>query len=304
MSSYLDKLKRQSQSGNFDKLAQKLKDLNSNSDYDDNRESYWSLTTDKAGNGMAEIRFLPAPEVDGEDALPSVKYHSHGFEVNGWYIEYCPTTQKTGNKPCPACESNNELWNSGLEANKNIARNRKRKLNFVSNIYVVSDPKNPENEGKVFLFRYGKMIYDMIQDAQFPQFDDQKPFNPFDLWTGANFKLRSRKADGFIKYDKSTWGNPGPLTEDESELEKILSRELSLQAEIADNKYKPYDKLKTRLDKVLGTSTGAKTTVETLKAAAPKSKVMEDENDSPPFDPDPTNAASDDEVDFSALLDD
>jgi hypothetical protein len=166
---------------------------------DDNR--FWQPSVDKAGNGMAVIRFLPAPAADGDDALPWVRVFSHGFQgPGGWFIDNCLTTV---NEKCPVCEHNSTLWNSGIEANKDIARKQKRKLSFYSNIYVVKDPVNPSNEGKVFLFKYGKKIFDKINDIMNPAFEDEKPINPFDLWSGANFKLKIRNVEGYRNYDKS-----------------------------------------------------------------------------------------------------
>ena len=155
---------------------------------DDTR--FWQPEVDKAGNGMAVIRFLPAPAIDGDDALPWVRTFSHGFQgPGGWFIDNCLTTL---NEKCPVCEHNNTLWNSGIEANKEIARKQKRKLSYVANILVVSDPSNPSNEGQIRLFKFGKKIFDKITEAMNPEFADETPVNPFDLWEGANFKLKIR----------------------------------------------------------------------------------------------------------------
>ena len=187
-------------------------------------ERLWSLERDKSGNGMAVIRFLPAP--DGED-LPMVRVFSHGFQgKGGWMIENCPTT--LGRK-CPVCEANNELWNSGIEDNKKIARDRKRKLSYISNILVVSDPSNRENEGKVFLFKYGKKIFDKLQEAMNPSDPDEPKFNPFDFWKGANFKLKAHLDAGYVSYDKSGFSAPTPLLEgDDAKLEALWKKEHSL----------------------------------------------------------------------------
>jgi hypothetical protein len=271
MSSFAN-LKRQSQSGNLDKLSAKIKELNSSSENSDKSEKFWRPEVDKSGNGMATIRFLPAPAVDGEDALPWVKLFSHGFQgPGGWLIDNCLTTK---GQPCPVCEENNKLWNTGIEANKNIVRSRKRKLNYIANVYIVSDPKHPENDGTIKLFKFGKKIFDKITEAMNPQFEDEKAINPFDMWTGANFKLKIRKVEGYQNYDKSEFESAAPLLSDDGELEKIWKSESSLSEQIADKEFKSYDQIKNRLEKVLGTSS-PKTTVETIKADAPKLKAVE-----------------------------
>jgi hypothetical protein len=196
---------------------------------DDTR--FWTPTVDKSGNGMAVIRFLPAPGADGEDGLPWVRLFDHGFQgPGGWYIDKCLTTL---NEKCPVCEHNNTLWNSGVEANKDVARKQKRRLSYIANIYVVSDPSNPENEGTVRLFKFGKKIFDKI--------------------TEANFKLKIRNVEGYRNYDKSEFADKSELLGgDDAKLEKIYSQEYSLK-EMADRKhFKAYDTLKARLDKVLG----------------------------------------------------
>ena len=268
-------LKRQS--GNLDKLAKAVEALNQSSEGSEKQDNFWKPTVDKSGNGMAVIRFLPTASADGEDSLPWVKIHSHGFQgPGGWLIDNCLTTK---NQQCPVCEHNSALWNSGIEANKDIVRKQKRKLNYIANVYIVSDPSNKDNEGKVFLFRFGKKIFDKITEAMNPEFQDETPVNPFDLWKGANFKLKIRKVDGYQNYDKSEFDSPAPLSSDDSELEKIYNSEYSLQELLNNNEWKTYDQLKARLDKVLGLGSEApKTTVEKIKAenfSAPK-KTVED----------------------------
>ena len=215
-------------------------------------ERLWKLTTDKAGNGFAVIRFLPA--TDGED-MPFVKLYSHAFQgPGGWYIENSLTT--LGNDD-PLGEYNRELWNSGDESLKEQVRKQKRKLSYYSNIYVVKDPANPENEGKVFLFRYGKKIFDMIMDAvNGDELEGREGINPFDFWAGANFKLRSKKVAGYPNYDSSEFQTPGTLEDlDDTQLESIWKREYSLTDFVSADKFKSYDQLKERLDKVLGRTT-------------------------------------------------
>ena len=216
---------------------------------DDTR--FWQPEVDKAGNGMAVIRFLPAPAVDGDDALPWVRTFSHGFQgPGGWFIDNCLTTL---NEKCPVCEHNNTLWNSGIEANKEIARKQKRKLSYVANILVVSDPTNPSNEGQIRLYKFGKKIFDKITEAMNPEFADETPVNPFDLWEGANFKLKIRNVEGYRNYDKSEFATPGALLDgDDEKLEELWKKEYSLKEFTEKKQFKPYDQLKSRLDKVLG----------------------------------------------------
>jgi hypothetical protein len=267
-------LKRQS--GNLDKLSKAIEALSQTSEGGSEKsDNFWRPEVDKAGNGMAVIRFLPASEKDGDDALPWVKIHSHGFQgPGGWLIDNCLTTK---NQQCPVCEHNSTLWNSGIEANKDVVRKQKRKLNYIANVYIVSDPKHPENEGQVKLFRFGKKIFDKITEAMNPQFEDETPINPFDLWKGANFKLKIRKVEGYQNYDKSEFDTSEPLLSDDDELEKIYKSEFSLQELVGDKEFKSYDELKKRLDKVLGLNGEApKTTVEQVKAKnfdAPKTKA-------------------------------
>jgi len=216
---------------------------------DDTR--FWQPEVDKAGNGMAVIRFLPAPAVDGDDALPWVRTFSHGFQgPGGWFIDNCLTTL---NEKCPVCEHNNTLWNSGIEANKEIARKQKRKLSYVANILVVSDPTNPSNEGEIRLYKFGKKIFDKITEAMNPEFADETPVNPFDLWEGANFKLKIRNVEGYRNYDKSEFSAKSALHDgDDEKLEALWKKEYSLKEFTERKQFKPYDQLKTRLEKVLG----------------------------------------------------
>ena len=207
----------------------------------------WKPEMDKGGTGSAVIRFLPAP--DGED-LPWVKVFSHAFQgPGGWYIENSLTTI---GKQDPIGELNRELWNSGNDADKETVRKQKRKLSFYANIYVVKDPANPQNEGHVFLYKFGKKIFDKIMEAMQPEFDDETPINPFDFWQGANFNLRLKKVAGYWNYDSSSFGKPGALLDDDDALEAIWKKEHSLAAFTAPENFKSYDDLKKRLDAVLG----------------------------------------------------
>lgn len=265
-------LKRNS-ANSFEKLNQELTKLNTNqSNSRDDR--VWTCATDKAGNGYAIIRFLPAPA--GED-VPFIRLFTHGFKgPGGWYIENSLTT--IGQQD-PIAELNTRLWNSGVESDKETVRKQKRQLNFYSNIYVVKDPANPENEGKVFLFRYGKKIFDKITDLMNPQFEDEKPVDPFNLWTGANFKLKIRKFEGYPNYDKSEFDTPGPLSDDDDKLEAIYNQEYSLKELIDPKNFRSYDELKRRLDRALGLTTG--------NAPSNARQQFIDEDDIPSFEPAP-----------------
>ena len=237
---------------NFDKLTKAIESTATNADAgskDDTR--FWQPAVDKSGNGMAVIRFLPAPSVDGEDGLPWVRLFSHGFQgPGGWLIDNCLTTL---NEKCPVCEHNSTLWNSGVEANKEIVRKQKRKLSYIANIYVVSDPSNPENEGQIKLFKFGKKIFDKLSEVMNPEFPDEQPLNPFDFWEGANFKLKIRNVEGYRNYDKSEFAEKSALLGgDDSKLEAIYKEEFSLKEFLERGNFKSYEQIKSRLDKVLG----------------------------------------------------
>ncbi len=218
-------------------------------------DNYWKPELDKSGNGYAVVRFLPTPS---EEEMPWVSYFDHGFQgPGGWYIEKSLTTI---GKQDPVSEYNTQLWNTGIEANKEQARKQKRRLHYVSNIYVVSDPKNPHNEGKVFTYRYGKKIFEMLKEAISPAFEDESAINPFDLrGEGANFKIKIRKVDGYWNYDKSEFDTPAPLFDDENKLNDIYTSLNSLSEIISPSQFKTYEELKTKLDRVLGLTGGVAT---------------------------------------------
>ena len=241
-----DKLKKQSKLGSLtDRLVKEVEKMNSSSGGADER--FWKAELDKTGVGSAVIRFLPAP--DGEE-LPWVKVYSHAFQgPGGWYIENSLTT--TGGKD-PVSDYNRQLWNSGNDADKDTVRKQKRKLSYYSNVYVVRDPLHPENEGRVFLFKYGKKIFDKILEAMQPEFDDETPINPFDFWQGANFKLKIVKKDGFWNYDKSEFDKVAPLLDDDDALEALWKKQYSLSAITAPDQFKSYEDLERRLKTVLG----------------------------------------------------
>ena len=216
--------------------------------YTDDR--IWKPSVDKAGNGYAVIRFLPAAE--GTE-LPWVRYWDHGFKgpTGQWYIERSLTSIGQND---PVSEANSKLWNSGNDDDKATVRERKRRLHYVSNILVESDPANPANEGQVFLFVYGKKIFDKIMDVMQPQFADEEPMNPFDFWEGASFKLKIRNVEGYRNYDKSEFASASSLSESDSELEEIYDRVYDLNEYTDPANYKSYDELAARLAIVLGES--------------------------------------------------
>ena len=227
--------------GELNKVAEPQKQSNS---YQDDR--FWKPELDKSGNGYAVFRFLPA--VKNED-LPWARLWSHAFQgPGGWYIENSLTTL---NKKDPVSESNSLLWNSGVEADKEIARKRKRKLSYIANVLIINDAKHPENEGQVKLFKFGKKIFDKITEAMKPEFEDEKPINPFDFWEGANFKLKIRKVDGYWNYDKSEFDSPTAIADNDESIEEIWNKQYALKPFLAPENFKSYDELKSKLDKVL-----------------------------------------------------
>jgi hypothetical protein len=239
-------LKKQSKLGSLTaKLVKEVEKMNNSESSSDER--FWKLSVDKSNNGYAVIRFLPAP--DGED-LPFAKVYSHAFQgPGGWLIDQCLTTV---NQKCPVCEHNSALWNNGTDAGKEVARKQKRKLTYVSNVYVVKDPANPENEGKVFLFKYGKKIFDKIMEAMQPEYEDETPINAFDFWQGANFKLKAKSVAGYRNYDSSEFASVSPLLDDDDAMEAIWKKQYSLAEFVAADQFKSYDELKKRLEYVLG----------------------------------------------------
>lgn len=220
-----------------------------------NDERFWTPTVDKVGNGYAVIRFLPAP---GEEEVPFVRIFDHGFKgpSGSWYIENSLTT--IGQKD-PVGELNSALWNSGVETDKDTARKQKRRLHFISNIYVVEDHGNPDNNGKVFLFKYGKKIFDKLNEVMNPQFPDEKPLNPFDFWEGANLALKIRNVEGYRNYDKSAFMTQSALHKDDKKLEMIHSQEHSLQEFLKPSNFKTYEELKEKLNRVLSASMEGRT---------------------------------------------
>lgn len=266
----------------IDRLTQEIEKMNTSraSSSSDDEERYWKLDVDKAGNGQAVIRFLPPPPVDGDDALPFVKLFTHGFQgpTGKWYIENSLTTI---NQRDPISEMNAELWNESDDDNspgRKQARAQKRKLNFISNVLILSDPMHPENEGKVFLFRYGKKIFDKINQSMKPEFAGDPKVNPFDPENGANLRLRRRKGDGgYPNYDASVFETPSAITADEDLLLEIWNKEYSLKDIVAPDKFKSYDELKKQLEFALGAA-------QPRPVAKPKAAAPAPVEDSIPWD--------------------
>ena len=296
----LAQLKSNRQS-NLNDLTKKIEEMNSSPQQQQSNNSddnLWKPAVGKDGNGYAVIRFLPPPK--GEE-MPFVRVWNHGFQgPGGWYIENSLTT--LGEKD-PVSELNTQLWNTGREEDKGTARQQKRRLNFYSNIYVVKDPDNPQNEGKVFLYKYGKRIFDKLNDVMNPQFEDEKPVNPFDFWEGANFRLKIRKVDGYWNYDKSEFDSGTPLAEDDA-LEGIWEQQHSLHALVDPKNFKSYEELQARLNRVLN--------IQESPSAPKPTPVSAVQDDSVPFDVDPPSSiqptsSSDDDDDlsfFKSLADD
>jgi hypothetical protein len=262
----------------YDKIVTETNKMQSGGNQGGADTRFWQPEVDKAGNGYAIIRFLPAPK--GED-LPWVRMFSHGFQgPGGWYIENSLTTL---NEKDPVGEYNSTLWNRGDEAGKEQARKQKRRLNYISNIYVVKDPSNPQNEGKVFLYKFGKKIFDKINDLMNPEFEDEAAINPFDFWEGANFKMKIRNVEGYRNYDKSEFDSVSALLDEDDELERIWGTQYSLQEFLDRKNFKSFAELQTKLNRVLG-ATAVSSTAEEVdedifseprQTAAPKAEETE-----------------------------
>ena len=290
-------LKKSSESLN--RLAKEIEKINTPQTNSERTEDtrFWQPEIDKAGNGMAVIRFLPAPAVDGDDGLPWVRLWRHSFQgpTGKWYIENSLTTL---NQKDPVGELNSQLWNASSDdasPQRKQARDQKRQLVYIANVLVISDSKNPENEGKVFLYRFGKKIFDKITSAMNPEFEGDTPVNPFDFWKGANFRLKIKNVAGYRNYDDSSFANPSVLNDNDDELETIWKKEYSLKEFVDAKNFKSFDELKRRLDEVLGI--GAMAQAQIARKAAP----VIDEDDSIPF---ATDDEDDDLARFKALADD
>ena len=256
---------------NLESLSKQVEKLAEKTSYEDDR--IWKPERDKSGNGYAVIRFLPA---SNDEDMPWVQMWSHGFKgPGGWYIENSLTTL---GKDDPVSKANTALWNSGVESDKNIARDRKRKLSYYSNILVLEDSANAENEGKVFLYRYGKKIFEKITSVMNPEFKDETPLNPFDFWEGANFKLKIRQVDGYANYDKSEFASQSKLYDgDDAKCEDTWKQQYPLQDLISVDKFKSYQELEARFNTVVGSSSDFEETIDSEDAV--ESAVQESSND-------------------------
>ena len=263
---------KKSRSNSLSKLVSETTKINTPNEGGSSDDRFWTPTVDKAGNGYAVVRFLPEPR--GED-LPWVRMFNHGFQgPGGWYIENSLTTF---NEKDPVSEYNSMLWNNGTDAGKEQARKQKRRLTYIANIYVVKDPANPQNEGQVFLYKFGKKIFDKLNEAMNPEFEDESPINPFDFWEGADLKLKIRNVEGYRNYDKSEFDSPSALLDgDDDRLEKIYEGLYSLQDFMDRKNFKPYAELEAKLNRVLGldgSSPKPTTTAESNVAEAPAPKA-------------------------------
>jgi hypothetical protein len=261
-------------SGDIARLTKELEKVNAPTEKKGD-DRFWKIDRDKSGNGSAVIRFLPPSAIDGDDALPWIRIFSHGFKgpTGKWYIENSLTTL---NQKDPVSEYNTTLWNSTTDEQgwqRKQVREQKRRLHYISNIYVVSDPKNPDNEGKVFLFKYGKKIFDKITMLMNPEFEGDTPVNPFDLWAGANFKLRIRTVEGYPNYDQSVFDTPKALLGNDDALEALWNKQYSLSEFLDTKNFKSYDELKQKLDAVLG-DTGSVSQPATTQSVARESKPV------------------------------
>jgi hypothetical protein len=259
------KLKSMSGRKSLDALNAELTKISNQDSGKKGDDRFWTPSVDKAGNGYAVIRFLPPSD---KDDVPFIRLYDHGFQgpTGLWYIENSLTTI---GKPDPVSEYNSKLWNTGLESDKEIARKQKRRLHFISNIYVIADPAKPENEGKVFLFKYGKKIFDKLNEAMNPQFEDEQAVNPFDMWEGANFKLKIRQVDGYRNYDRSEFDKQSQLKDSDDELESIWKTQYSLKEFVDVSNFKSYEQLQEKLTRVLNLEN------------QPSRKVAYEEDDTP-----------------------
>lgn len=260
---------KKNRSASIEKLAAAAQALGGGEGGKQSDDKLWKPTVDKAGNGYAVIRFLPAAQ--GED-VPWARFWDHGFQgpTGKWYIEKSLTTL---GQPDPVSELNSQLWNSGIESDKDQVRKQKRRQHFAANIYVVSDPGNPANEGKVFVWEFGKKIWEKIMDVMQPQFQDEQPMNPFDFWEGADFKLKIRKVEGYRNYDKSEFDSPSEFMDgDDDKLEAVYNQLHALSEYTNPKNFKSYEDLQRKLNAVLGIGGQNRTPMQTAES------LMEDED--------------------------
>lgn len=299
---------KKNRAASIDKLVQSAQKIGGGESGAKEEDKFWKPTVDKAGNGYAVFRFLPAPS--GED-LPWVRFWDHGFQgpTGKWYIENSLTSI---GQPDPVSEMNTKLWNSGIESDKEQVRKQKRRLHYVANVYIISDPSNPSNEGQVKLFKFGKKIFDKIMDVIQPQFQDEDPMNPFDLWEGADFKLKIRNVEGYRNYDKSEFSAPAPLLGGDDEgLEKVYNSCHSLQAYLDPKNYKSFDELQRKLNAVLGGNASPVRTAESIamdddaddaKPTAPRAEAAKPMRTAKPVEVDEVAEDDDDTMSFFKKL--
>ena len=293
---------KKNRTNTLSKLNSQLEKISTKSYSDPNAGKFWKPTKDKAGNGFAVIRFLPASA--GEE-MPFVRVWDHGFQgpTGLWYIENSLTTL---NQDDPVSELNSKLWNSGVESDKEVARKQKRRLKYTANIYIVKDPGNSDNDGKVFMYQFGKKIFDKLNDLMNPTFEDEKPTNPFDLWEGANFRLKIRQFEGYPNYDKSEFDPASPLLDDDEALEAIWKQQHSLQELVSESNFKTYTELKTKLYRVLDLQADAPVAsahaVESVDSALDLSSGMGDSYESSAPSAEPSVGAVDDGDDDLAMF--
>jgi hypothetical protein len=293
---------KKNRTNTLSKLNSQLEKISTKSYSDPNAGKFWKPTKDKAGNGFAVIRFLPASA--GEE-MPFVRVWDHGFQgpTGLWYIENSLTTL---NQDDPVSELNSKLWNSGVESDKEVARKQKRRLKYTANIYIVKDPGNSDNDGKVFMYQFGKKIFDKLNDLMNPTFEDEKPTNPFDLWEGANFRLKIRQFEGYPNYDKSEFDPASPLLDDDEALEAIWKQQHSLQELVSESNFKTYTELKTKLYRVLDLQAYAPVAsahaVESVDSALDLSSGMGDSYTSSAPSAEPSVGAVDDGDDDLAMF--
>lgn len=293
---------KKNRTNTLSKLNSQLEKISTKSYSDPNAGKFWKPTKDKAGNGFAVIRFLPASA--GEE-MPFVRVWDHGFQgpTGLWYIENSLTTL---NQDDPVSELNSKLWNSGVESDKEVARKQKRRLKYTANIYIVKDPGNSDNDGKVFMYQFGKKIFDKLNDLMNPTFEDEKPTNPFDLWEGANFRLKIRQFEGYPNYDKSEFDPASPLLDDDEALEAVWKQQHSLQELVSESNFKTYTELKTKLYRVLDLQADAPVAsahaVESVDSALDLSSGMGDSYESSTPSAEPSVGAVDDGDDDLAMF--
>jgi hypothetical protein len=293
---------KKNRTNTLSKLNSQLEKISTKSYSDPNAGKFWKPTKDKAGNGFAVIRFLPASA--GEE-MPFVRVWDHGFQgpTGLWYIENSLTTL---NQDDPVSEFNSKLWNSGVESDKEVARKQKRRLKYTANIYIVKDPGNSDNDGKVFMYQFGKKIFDKLNDLMNPTFEDETPINPFDLWEGANFRLKIRQFEGYPNYDKSEFDPAGPLLDDDEALEAVWKQQHLLQELVSESNFKTYTELKTKLYRVLDLQADAPVAsahaVESVDSALDLSSGMGDSYESSAPSAEPSVGAVDDGDDDLAMF--